>query len=1065
MMNISGKYNELDFEYTVIELLNEQGYVHVNNSEVHRELSQVLLIDDLKDALWSINYNLRITEDEINYVIKQLTSFNTTNLYEINKHIYNLIVNGIKIERYNDEYINIKIIDFDNVENNTFKVINQFEVNEKDQLRKPDIVVFVNGIPLVVFELKNVTNEDTTIEDAYKQLTIRYRRDIPSLFYYNAFIVISDGSNNRYGSFFSPFEHFYAWRLIEGTKEEKESEGIDTLYTLIKGLFNKERFLDVYRNFIIFPDKTNTELKIIPRYPQYYATKKLTENIRKHLKPQGDGKGGIYFGATGCGKSITMVYLARSLMSDLEFKNPTLVYITDRNDLDEQLSQLFLNCKNYIGDSYIKQIESRENLKKELSDRKSGGVFLTTIQKFYEGLDVLSDRPNIICISDEAHRSQTNLDLTYREIVNKETNELMLVERYGLGKYLRDSLPNATYVGFTGTPIDATIEVFGEIVDSYDMRESVRDGVTVNITYEGRAAKVLLDHRKVQEIEEYYDKCVSEGANIYQIEESKKAVARMEAIIGDEDRIKALANDFVHHYEERVLEGATVKGKAMFVCMNRVIAYKLYKEIIKLRPEWNKKMAYDPSFEYSDLSERELRDLQPIEKVKLVITRNQDDEKELYELAGTKEYRQELAKLFKHPDSNFKIAIIVDMWLTGFDVPCLDTMYIDKPIQKHTLIQTISRVNRTYEGKSEGLIVDYIGIKSKLNEALSMFSTLNRQIFRDIDLAVKIVKDELDILNRMFHKFDSKDFFGFNNVKRLETLNKAVEFAQHSKDFEKRFMDHARIMKRAYNLCINSESFTFTERQLINFYLAIRSVIYKMISGDAPSPVEINERVRLMLEEAIKSQGVEQLFIKSSSDDDNFIKLLSEDNLAKVLRLPYPNTKIKILERLLKQVINNYRRINKIQSVKFSERLQTLVKQYETRFTEPDPFTDYDPEAFLEEILEKLVGLASDMVEDMNSFQELGMSFEEKAFYDVLIENESARSLMKDETLRKIASEILNIVKDNTKYVDWHKKENIKAEMRFQIRNILDINGYPPDGQEVAINNVIEQAENFKYYN
>ncbi len=1054
-MNFYEKFNEGNFEEVIIELLKEQGYKYIHGSEIHRQVTDTILLDDLFQSLYVVNKGNNITEEEINEIIKKLTSFNTTNIYEINKFIYNILLKGIKVERNNevDNDFIAKIIDFDNIENNLFKVVNQYELKDFDQLRIPDVVVFINGLPLVVFELKNVSNENTTIYNAYEQLTNRYKRDIPSLFYYNAFVVVSDGSNNRYGSFFAPFEQFYAWRLIEGKPEEKENDGIYTLYTLIKGLFDKERLLDVIKNFILFPDKTNSDTKIVARYPQYYGTKKLTDNIIKHIKPNGDGKGGTYFGATGCGKSYTMVFLAHSLMTNKKLKNPTLVFITDRNDLDEQLSQLFLNAKGFIGDSYVKQIESRENLKDELNNRRSGGVFLTTIQKFTEALDILSDRDNIICISDEAHRSQTNLDMSYKTV--QEDNVDKMIQKYGFAKYLRDSFPNATYVGFTGTPIDATLEVFGEVVDSYDMIESVKDGLTVSITYEGRASKVLLDHKKVQEIEDYYEECVAEGANEYQIEESQKNVSSMEVIIGDNDRIKDVAQDFIEHYEKRVNEGATIKGKAMFVCMNRKIAFKLYKEIIKLRPEWNKKQTYDKAFPPKELNKNIFKELKPVEKVKLVITRNQDDERDLHNIAGTKEYRKQLATLFKNPDSNFKIAIIVDMWLTGFDVPSLDTMYIDKPLQKHTLIQTISRVNRKFEDKKEGLVVDYIGIKSKLNEALNMFTNFNREVFKDVEVAINLVKDQLDILNRMFHKFDASGFYSNNGVLRLETLNKGVEYAQLTKEFERRFMDNSKLLKSAYNLCINADGLSLSEKQQIHFYTSVRSVIYKMIHGNAPSPIEINEKVRAMLEEAIKSQGVEQIYVNKQNVDENIINLLSKANLEKVNKFPYPNTKVKILERLLKQVINGYRKVNKIQSLKFSERLEQLIKKYEARHSSDE----------IEEIIEDMRDLANEIMDDYNSFKDVGLSFQEKAFYDILRESKSAKELMKDEVLKQIAAEILDIVKNNTKYVDWHKREDIKAEMRMNIRVLLDKYGYPPDAEEYAIKNVIEQVENFKHYN
>src|SRR5690625_1550998 len=493
------------------------------------------------------------------------------------------------------------------------------------------------------------------------------------------------------GSFFAPYEFYYAWRRIED-HEDAEVKGIDSLHTLLQGLFHPHRLLEVIRHFIYFPDKSHKEEKILCRYPQYYAATKLYANILQHRRPEGDGKGGTYFGATGCGKSYTMLFLTRLLMRSVALESPTIVLITDRTDLDTQLSEQFVNAKNYIGDQHVMTVESRHHLRELLQGRKSGGVFLTTIHKFTEDTELLTERTNVICISDEAHRSQVNLDQKVR------VTEKGVQRTYGFAKYLHDSLPNATYVGFTGTPIDATLDVFGDVVDSYTMTESVKDEITVPIVYEGRAAKVMLDNSKLKEIEEYYEQCAEEGASDYAIEESKKASANMGMILGDPDRIRAVAEDFVHHYETRVNEGSTLCGKAMFVCANRQIAWQLYQEVATLRPEWTEIKACE---EGSELTEQEQKDIKPVARMNLVATRGKDDEKELYDLLGTKEYRKELDRQFKKRKSNFKIAIVVDMWLTGFDVPELDTMYIDKPVQRHNLIQTISRVNRKLEGKNK----------------------------------------------------------------------------------------------------------------------------------------------------------------------------------------------------------------------------------------------------------------------------------------------------------------------------------------------------------------------------
>lgn len=664
-------FNEHALEMSIMQLFKEEGYEYISGEQIHRERTDVLLTDDLKQYLYARYAKDGITPSEVDSIILMLRNTSGT-LYEANKTIHKMLCDGFIFNREDrtQKDIFIELIDFENPENNIFKAVNQFEIIGIDnQMRIPDGIVFVSGIPVVVLEFKSAVKENTTIMDAYTQLTVRYRRDIPEIFKYNAFVVISDGANNKYGSLFSPYDFFYAWRKVEA--DDVDRDGINSLVTMMQGLFRKDRLLAVIKDFIYFPDASDKDLKIVCRYPQFFAANKLYENIKLHLRPEGDGKGGTYFGATGCGKSYTMMFLTRMLMKSKFFRSPTILIITDRTDLDDQLSKQFVGSKKYIGDDTVVSIDSREKLRQELQGRESGGVYLTTIQKFTEDLQMLTDRSNVICISDEAHRSQVNLD---QKVKITDTG----VERtYGFAKYLHDSLPNATYVGFTGTPIDPTIEVFGGIVDSYTMTESVRDGITVNLVYDGRAARVTLDQAKIQEIEDYYAKCENDGANEHQVEESKKAVANMEIIIGDPDRLRAVAQDFIEHYENRVEEGATVAGKAMFVCANRNIAYSFFKIVIELRPEWaEKKICADGAV----LTEKDKKELRPIEKIRMVMTRNKDDEPELYEMLGTKEDRKELDRQFKNVKSNFKIAIVVDMWLTGFDVPALDTIYIDNAI-------------------------------------------------------------------------------------------------------------------------------------------------------------------------------------------------------------------------------------------------------------------------------------------------------------------------------------------------------------------------------------------------
>src|SRR5574344_255850 len=534
------KFTEEKLELAFIELLENQGITYIFGKDIQRNQSEVLLEDDLKEYLKNRYKNENIRESEIAGIVRKLQNYPASDLYDSNKAIMKLISDGfiLKREKADDKDIYIEFINYEDVNSNNFKIVNQLEIMGYEK-RIPDGILYINGIPMVVFEFKSTIREEATIHDAFVQLTTRYRRDIPELFKYNAFCVISDGINNKAGSFFAPYEFFYAWRRVAGLA--KDVDGIDSMFTLIQGMFHKNRLRDIIRNFIYIPDSSKKNEKIVCRYPQYYAARALYDNIKKAQKPEGDGKGGTYVGATGGGKSFTMLYLTRLLMKGEYFESPTIVLITDRTDLDDQLSGQFTNAKKFIGDNSVISVESRAHLRELIQGRQSGGVFLTTIHKFTEDTYLLTERSNVICISDEAHRSQVNLDQKVKVTENGVTKS------FGFAKYLHDSLPNATYVGFTGTPIDATLDVFGKVVDAYTMTESVKDEITVRIVYEGRAAKVLLDNSKLQEIEDYYAQCEEDGASDYQIEESKKATTNMNIILGDSDRLKALAADFVAH--------------------------------------------------------------------------------------------------------------------------------------------------------------------------------------------------------------------------------------------------------------------------------------------------------------------------------------------------------------------------------------------------------------------------------------------------------------------------------------------------------------------------------------
>jgi type I restriction enzyme, R subunit len=1060
------KFTEAQLEQAFIHLLQEEQMTHLVGGEVrknefqgvsepptqygHIVTEKVLINADLRHYLKSNYAKDNITDSEVDSIIRDLERLPSSDLYESNKVFMKMVSDGflLKREDRNQKDIFIQLIDYSEKDNNTYKIVNQLAIKGYE-MRIPDLILYINGLPLVVFEFKTAIQENTTIHDAYVQLTTRYKRDIPELFKFNAFCVISDGVNTKSGSFFAPYEFFYAWRKIEGMPNEVD--GIDAMFTLIQGMFNRKRLRDIIQNFIYLPDSSKKNEKIVCRYPQYYAAVKLFENIKTHQKPLGDGKGGTYFGTTGCGKSYTMLYLSRLLMRSTHFSSPTIVIITDRTDLDDQLSGQFTNAKGFVGDESIISVESRTHLRELLQGRNSGGVFLTTIHKFTEDTRLLTDRTNVICISDEAHRSQTNLD---QKVVVSEKG---VKKTYGFAKYLHDSLPNATYVGFTGTPIDATIDVFGEIVDAYTMNESVKDEITVRIVYEGRAAKVLLNNHKLEEIEAYYNRCAEEGSNENQIEESKKAMAQMNAIIGDPTRLKTVAEDFVAHYENRIAEGATVRGKAMFVCSSRPIAYELYKNILALRPEWGEvKIAADGV----ELSDKDKKEIKPMERIKMVMTRGKDDEEDLYNALGTKDDRKELDRQFKNEKSNFKIAIVVDMWLTGFDVPFLDTMYIDKPIQRHNLIQTISRVNRKFEGKEKGLVVDYIGIKKQMNLALAHYNNADNQNIEDIEQSIVVVKDQLDLLGKLFHKFDTSGYLSGVPLEQLKTLNQAAEFVQLTQELEKRFMYIVKRLKSAYDICSGSGAFTETQRDEIHFYLAVRSIVFKLTKGVAPDTAQMNIRVKQMLQDAIESDGVEEIF-KLGDDSQTEIDIFSDDYMAKIDKIKLPNTKIKLLQKLLAKAIDDVKKINKITGIDFSKRLQSIVDKYNER-KESDVLRSEVLEDFTDEIIDLYYALKK----EKDSFKDLGIDFEEKAFYDIL----KALAVKYDfsypnDKLIELAQKVKTVVDDKAKYTDWSKRDDIKAELKVDLIILLAENDYPPVDRDEVYKEIFEQAENFKKYN
>jgi type I restriction enzyme R subunit len=1069
LTDVELRFTEEKLERAFTELLGLEGFPHHLGITIRRSPDEVLIEEDLQKFLLSHYQTEGLTVTEAKTIILQLKSLSATDLYESNKTFLNMLSDGfiLKREDRKNKDIYIQLIDYKGLDkhiqpspdklqsivasppepygNNIYKFVNQLEIVGSEK-RIPDGIVYINGLPLVVFEFKSAIREEATIFDAFNQLTIRYRRDIPELFKYNAFCVISDGVNNKAGSFFAPYEFFYGWRRVAGLA--KDVDGIDSMFTLVQGMFQHDRLRDIIRNFIYIPDSSKKNEKIVCRYPQYYAARALYENIKQAQKPHGNGKGGTYFGATGCGKSFTMLYLTRLLMKSEYFESPTIVLITDRTDLDDQLSGQFTNAKNFIGDNTVISVESRANLRELIQGRQSGGVFLTTIHKFTEDTELLTDRTNVICISDEAHRSQLNLDQKIK------VTEKGVSKTFGFAKYLHDSLPNATFVGFTGTPIDATLDVFGKVVDAYTMTESVKDEITVRIVYEGRAAKVALKNGELEKIEKYYEAAANDGANEYQIEQSKQETANLNAILGDPKRLQTLAEDFVKHYENRVSEGATVKGKAMFVCSTREIAYQFYKNVIALKPEWKEVRTAE---EGAVLSDKDKREIKPMERIKLIATRGQDDPKEMYDLLGTKEYRKELDRQFKNEKSNFKIAIVVDMWLTGFDVPFLDTMYIDKPIQQHNLIQTISRVNRKFKGKNKGLVVDYIGIKKQMNLALAKYNKGDENNFEDIAESLIIVRNHLDLLSKLFHKFDSTKYFQGTTLQQLNTLNFAAEFIQLTKELETRFMGLVKRLKAAYDICAGSEQLTQTERDYTHFYLAVRSIVFKLTKGNAPDTAQMNARVREMIKDALASDGVEEIF-KLGEEQETEQDIFDEDYLAKIDKIKLPHTKIKLLQQLLTKVIGEMKKVNKVKGVDFTRKMQVLVDRYNQRDE-----NDILRSEVYEEMAEQLTNLIWEVHKEFRAGDELGIDFEEKAFYDILKELCVKYDFnYPEEKLIELAKRVKDLVDAQAKFPDWNKRDDIKSALKVGLILLLDEFGYPPVERDEVYVEIFEQAENFK---
>ncbi len=1027
-------FYESEVERTIIELLTDKGYSYIddtNNWVVERQLSDFINEELLLHQLTIINKGVknRILEE----AIRNIKNIDHPSLFERNKMFHHYLVDGITIEDYESE-VNplIKLVDFNNIENNKFEVGNQIRFKEfaNRSTRIPDVIIFINGLPLVVMELKSFEGfEDKLLEDAYNQLggnteSSGYRYDIPTLFNYNTFNIISDGANAKVGVLTSKIDRYNEWKSINGELGYKDNYAFK-LNVLVEGLLDPERLLDVIKNNIFFINKDKSKnIKIMTQYHQYFGVIKSVERVKFAMKPKGDGKAGLLWHTQGSGKSFSMVMLAHRLITNQALQNPTIIVLTDRNDLDDQLFNTFSSASEYLRCTPI-QVSSRKDLLEKLKTIKQGGVIFSTIQKFDKDEIQVNERNNIIVMADEAHRGHYGVyeRITYQE--NENTNELELISKYGTEKYIRDSLPNATFIGFTGTPVTtadkSTTDIYGEIIDTYDMTQAVIDGATVRIFYEGRLAKVWTDQNLLRRIDDYYNELENKDVSETVIEESKKRMSSIKVILEDDDLLGMLAKDIVEHYEQRK---DFLNGKAMIVMPTRIAAAKLYHKILAIRPSYE-------------------------EIIVAVVTESNKDKQELRDLFGSKIDRQKAANEFKSENSKIKIAIVVDMWLTGFDVPDLDVTYIFKKMKAHNLMQAIARVNRVYPGKESGLVVDYIGIAKALEEALDTYTARDKEFnLKDIqEVALTILEEKLSILNEWFYKISIDEFNSKSTKERFNVIQQGAAFVLENDKRKKEYLKLTLDLKHAYT--VSAGILDKEQHLIVQYYLSVRNYILKLEIGTGPIALgDINEEIERLVADAIKGDEVKVLTQVGTTDQSALIDLLRPEKIEELKKTNPPHIFLKIIENLLKQVIAESRRTNLYKSQQYSERLRKILEKYHNR----------DGDFDTTETIVKIIDFAQEIVSDEETANELGLSGRERAFYDALAGNKSAYELLTDETLKCIAHELKEVVEEYAT-TDWSKKKSTQAKMRREIKRLLRKYNYPPEYTEDAIQTVIKQAE------
>jgi len=1007
-------FNEEQLEDATLNIFEELGYERLNGYNIDRDFHNVFMEDNLFDDLCRINKDFN--DSQIQEAIKTIKTLSHGNPVEDNKIFTRYLLEGVPVQVKTSngyQYKNVKLIDFDNINANHFQAINQYTIIEFDT-KRPDIIVFINGIPLVVVELKTATNEDVKLEDAYTQLTGYRNVYIPTLFKYNQFLVISDGVTAKAGTITSPYSRFSDWKKVEA--DDEVYENMPTHETLFNGMFKKDRLLDIIQNFILFSD----DKKILAQYHQYFGVKKaVLSTVTNGAKT---GKAGIVWHTQGSGKSFSMVFYSGNMIKLLN--NPTIVVVTDRNDLDNQLYETFTKCDYYLKQKPQKA-ESRQSLDEMLKDRISGGIFFTTLQKFEEETGLFTDRNDILVLVDECHRSHYGLEASMK--IDYETNTAR--EKFGTAKYLHNALPNAIYIGFTGTPVEtkdkSTSSIFGDVIDTYDMTQAILDGSTVPIMYESRMARVGLNQKILDEIDNYYSYIEESGsADEYAINKSKQMMAKISQIIEDPDRLELIVKDIISHFEERK---DMIADHAMVVAYSRKAAYTMYKKFIELRPD------------YKDV-------------VNMIITPSNKDPEDMQKAVGTKNDKKDLEIRFKNeandPNEKFKIAIVVDMWLTGFDVPRLGVMYIDKPMKAHNLMQAIARVNRVYKTKPAGLIVDYIGLKAWLLDALKTYTTRDQKQVVDNEELVNALKDKIEVLDGILNGLDYSNFDNLDNTGKYNLIKDGANTVLYSEDKKKRFMKHSLDAKNLYTLCNGILDDEFKTKVL--YFISVRSFISKISNENKLDVSEINKNVGKMLEESIKE---DELINLGELSRGNSLELLSDTMLSKLRGLKDKNIAAEILSRAIKTTISDIGKINLTLQEKFSTKFNKLVDAYNER-------TDL---ADIEKVIEELIKLKYEIQEELDKGNEYNLSPEEKAFFDALGSDPEIKALMQDETLVQIAKELVDIINENLT-LDAFKREDARARIRVNIRRLLIKYNYPPIKRESAVEKVIKQAE-LKYQN